>query len=105
MKRPMARVPQIMITGEPTAYHTAKKGYPSKHTLKPCLIHKNGCGPQLKPAVDLGFTLYGGTAIAPRLGYKTSVDFDIFSEKPLNRDAIQTAFKFAGHPTVLQDER
>ena len=47
--------------------------------------------PELRRAPGLGFTLYGGTAIALRLGHRTSVDFDFFSDKPLDRDAIQAA--------------
>lgn len=42
--------------------------------------------PELRPAAELGFALYGGTAIALRLGHRHSVDFDFFSEKPLDRD-------------------
>lgn len=60
---------------------------------------------ELGPAVDLGFVLYGGTAIALRLGHRASVDFDFFSEKPLDREAIQSAFAFLAQSTVLQDER
>ncbi|VAW40374.1 hypothetical protein MNBD_DELTA03-369 [hydrothermal vent metagenome] len=33
---------------------------------------------ELELTVDLGFVLYGGTAIALRLGHRTSVDFDFF---------------------------
>lgn len=32
----------------------------------------------------LGFALYGGTAIALRLGHRTSVDFDFFNDRPLD---------------------
>jgi predicted nucleotidyltransferase component of viral defense system len=60
---------------------------------------------ELKPAAELGFVLYGGTAIALRLGHRTSVDFDFFSEKPLAREEIQTTFKFAANSTVLQEGR
>ena len=35
--------------------------------------------PQLGPLADLGFVLYGGTAVALRLGHRSSVDFDFFS--------------------------
>lgn len=61
--------------------------------------------PQLGAIVAMGFVLYGGTAIALRLGHRPSVDFDFFSEKPLDRDAIQAAFPFIAQATVLQDER
>src|SRR5260363_17161 len=50
--------------------------------------------PALRPAADLGFVLYGGTAVALRLGHRASVDFDFFSERPLDRDAIRAAFPF-----------
>jgi hypothetical protein len=57
----------------------------------------------LRPAAGLGFVLYGGTAIALRLGHRQSVDFDFFSEKPLDRDAIKTAFAFVAKSTSIQD--
>jgi hypothetical protein len=38
----------------------------------------------LGPARSLGFVLYGGAAIALRLGHRQSVDFDFFSSRPLN---------------------
>jgi hypothetical protein len=60
--------------------------------------------PQLSATVAMRFVLYGGTAIALRLGHRPSVDFDFFSEKPLDRDAIQAAFPFIPRATVLQDE-
>jgi len=60
--------------------------------------------PELENATNLGFTLYGGTAIALRLGHRDSVDFDFFSEKPLDRDAIKTAFVFMPKSTTLQDQ-
>ncbi|MCK9215746.1 MAG: nucleotidyl transferase AbiEii/AbiGii toxin family protein, partial [Rhodoferax sp.] len=61
--------------------------------------------PALQAAAQLGFALYGGTAIALRLGHRTSVDFDFFSEQPLDRDAIQAAFPFMALSTVLQDRQ
>ena len=59
--------------------------------------------PELRNAPNLEFTLYGGTAIALRLGHRTSVDFDFFSEKPLDREAIKAAFPFLARSTQLQD--
>lgn len=56
--------------------------------------------PELRNAPSLGFTLYGGTAIALRLGHRDSVDFDFFSEKPLDRDAIKAAFPFVEQSTT-----
>ena len=61
--------------------------------------------PRLRATVAMGFVLYGGTAIALRLGHRPSVDFDFFLEKPLDRSAIQAAFPFMPQATVLQDER
>ncbi|MBC7376957.1 MAG: nucleotidyl transferase AbiEii/AbiGii toxin family protein [Burkholderiaceae bacterium] len=60
--------------------------------------------PELRHAPALGFTLYGGTAIALRLGHRASVDFDFFSERPLDREAIKAAFPFAAKSTTLQDQ-
>jgi hypothetical protein len=58
---------------------------------------------ELRNASALGFTLYGGTAIALRLGHRNSVDFDFFSEKPLDRAAIEAAFPFMTRSTTLQE--
>lgn len=60
---------------------------------------------ELRPAAELGFALYGGTAIALRLGHRSSVDFDFFSEKPLDRAALHATFSFISKSTVLQDEQ
>ncbi len=60
--------------------------------------------PELRGAAGLGFTLYGGTAIALRLGHRQSVDFDFFSGKPLDRDAIKTALPFLTKATTIQDK-
>jgi hypothetical protein len=59
--------------------------------------------PELRHTVDLKFTLYGGTAIALRLGHRHSVDFDFFSASPLDRTAIAAAFPFIARATTLQD--
>jgi hypothetical protein len=60
---------------------------------------------ELGAVASMGFVLYGGTAIALRLGHRASVDFDFFSEAPLDRQAIHAAFPFIAQATVLQDER
>lgn len=60
--------------------------------------------PELRNAPNLGFTLYGGTAIALRLGHRDSIDFDFFSEKSLDRDALKRAFPFITQSTTLQDQ-
>lgn len=61
--------------------------------------------PELRPATELGFVLYGGTAIALRLGHRPSVDFDFFGEAPLDRGAIRAAFPFMARATVVQDAK
>lgn len=58
--------------------------------------------PLLQPALNLGFTLYGGTAIALRLGHRQSVDFDFFSDQPLDRQAIGAAMPFVLQATKLK---
>lgn len=60
--------------------------------------------PELHAAIRLGFVLYGGTAIALRLGHRQSVDFDFFTEKPLDKASLYTAIPFLQQSTVLQDE-
>lgn len=60
--------------------------------------------PELCPTGQLGLVLYGGTAIALRLGHRSSVDFDFFTDQPLDRIAIHTAFSFLDRSQVLQDQ-
>ena len=57
----------------------------------------------LNGAANLGFVLYGGTAIALRLGHRQSVDFDFFCETPLDRVAIAQAMPFIARSTAIQD--
>lgn len=59
--------------------------------------------PELRPVQQHGYVLYGGTAIALRLGHRQSVDFDFFSSRPVNRDALRQALPFLKQSTVLQD--
>ena len=40
------------------------------------------------------FTLYGGTALALRLGHRVSVDFDFFSDKPFDPDQLAQAVPY-----------
>ena len=60
--------------------------------------------PSLMPARQLGLVLYGGTAIALRLGHRPSIDFDFFSAEPLDRNKIHAIFPFMAEAVVLQDE-
>lgn len=59
--------------------------------------------PRLAPAGKLGFVLYGGTAIALQVGHRSSVDFDFFSDCPLSRHDVASAFSFPENFTLLQD--
>jgi hypothetical protein len=59
--------------------------------------------PQLAGSVGLGLVLYGGTAVALRLGHRSSVDFDFFTERPLDREALRRAFEFVDRSKVIQD--
>jgi hypothetical protein len=60
--------------------------------------------PLLAPSVEIGLVLYGGTAAALRLGHRTSIDFDFFTEKPLNREELALGFEFLGRSQVIQDQ-
>ena len=59
--------------------------------------------PELRPVTTLGFVLYGGTAVALRLGHRQSIDFDFFSEKNLDKEALQQALPFLNQARLLQD--
>lgn len=61
--------------------------------------------PLLAPGVELGLVLYGGTAAALRLGHRKSIDFDFFTEKPLNRDELRRNFAFLNRSKVIQDRQ
>jgi len=77
-------------------------------TFTPCMdilpAGQRALWSELHRAPHLGFTLYGGTAIALRLGHRDSVDFDFFSENELDRTAINTAFPFIAQSITLQDQ-
>lgn len=60
--------------------------------------------PELSNAAHLGFVLYGGTAVALRLGHRPSVDFDFFAEKQLDREAIEGALPFVTQSISIQDK-
>jgi Nucleotidyl transferase AbiEii toxin, Type IV TA system len=59
---------------------------------------------ELRLASNLGFVLYGGTAIALRLGHRPSVDFNFFADRPLDKAALQKAFPFIKQSSVIQDQ-
>jgi hypothetical protein len=60
--------------------------------------------PKLSFTRTLGFTLYGGTAIAVQLGHRISVDFDFFHRANLNRGQIFELAPSLVGATVIQDE-
>jgi len=59
--------------------------------------------PLLVAAQYAGFVLYGGTAVALRLGHRQSIDFDFFSHKPLNKSLIYKIMPILADATVIQD--
>lgn len=60
--------------------------------------------PLLKPTAALGFVLYGGTAVALRLGHRQSIDFDFFTERDLEVDRLFDAMPLLKTATVIQQE-
>jgi len=56
----------------------------------------------LNPAAKMGFTLYGGTAIALQLGHRQSVDFDLFTDRNLSESAILREMPFLNLAQVIQ---
>jgi len=50
------------------------------------------------------FVLYGGTALALRLGHRTSEDFDFFSNRPFSPDALLKTVGFMSDAEVRQLE-
>ena len=59
--------------------------------------------PELK-ATPNQFTLYGGTALALRLGHRTSVDFDFFSQASFDPDRLFSAVPYLAGSRVIQRE-
>ncbi len=53
-------------------------------------------------AIPADFVLYGGTAIALRLGHRGSVDFDFFSSRAHPPAELQRQVAFAGASQTLQ---
>ena len=59
--------------------------------------------PALRDVKALGWVLYGGTAIALRLGHRASVDFDFFNDRPLDRPRLAAACPALARSAVLQE--
>ena len=54
--------------------------------------------------VPAGFVLYGGTALALRLGHRESVDFDFFTSRSFRSLELRSAMPFLEDGTVAQGE-
>jgi hypothetical protein len=50
------------------------------------------------------FVLYGGTAVALHLGHRQSIDFDFFSNQPLDLNTSLLAIPFLANAKVTQRE-
>lgn len=59
--------------------------------------------PDLSGTVSLGYVLYGGTAAALRFGHRSSIDFDFFTDRPLDRPSLFETIPFLNQSTVIQD--
>ena len=51
------------------------------------------------------FVLYGGTALALRLGHRQSIDFDFFTAEEFAPDALLRTLPDGASATLLQSER
>jgi hypothetical protein len=58
---------------------------------------------ELRPVQQHGYVLYGGTAIALRLGHRQSVDFDFFSAQRVDAQRLRAALPFVKAATVRQE--
>jgi hypothetical protein len=60
--------------------------------------------PALRAVTDLDFVLYGGTAIALRLGHRISVDFDFFTVGDFDPFTLRGQLPFLESAGALQSE-
>lgn len=51
------------------------------------------------------FILYGGTALALRLGHRKSVDFDFFSPKPFDPEELYKSIPYLQNSKILQKSK
>lgn len=61
--------------------------------------------PDLKPIQSFGFVLYGGTAIALRLGHRPSVDFDFFNSADVDPSRLRAMLPFLQTSEVIQEHK
>jgi hypothetical protein len=52
----------------------------------------------------MGYCLYGGTALALRYGHRPSVDFDFFSDRPLDKNRLEISLPWLTAATVLRND-
>ena len=60
--------------------------------------------PRLAPLKDMGYCLYGGTALALRFGHRRSMDFDFFTGRTLDRKSLEATLPWFPSGTVLRAE-
>jgi hypothetical protein len=60
--------------------------------------------PRLAATVALGLVLYGGTAVALRLGHRTSVDFDFFTDVSIDGKNFFSGMPFLKDAEIIQAE-
>lgn len=58
---------------------------------------------ELSPLREMGFVLYGGTALALRYGHRVSIDYDFFIEKPLDKETLRKVIPILNSAQSLQD--
>ena len=51
------------------------------------------------------FVLYGGTALALHLGHRVSVDFDFFSNRPIDSTKLESELPFLKDARIVQREK
>jgi hypothetical protein len=76
-------------------------------TFEPCLDILPPAQQRLWPELSQtpqGFTLYGGTAIALRLGHRPSVDFDFFANTPFTPNALLEQVRYLRGAIVRRSE-
>ena len=62
--------------------------------------------PELAPTKDLGYVLYGGTAIALHLGNRRSVDFDFFSDRQfLPHEVLAERMPFLDNAAIMRIDK
>ncbi|NNN21234.1 MAG: nucleotidyl transferase AbiEii/AbiGii toxin family protein [Acidimicrobiales bacterium] len=73
---------------------------PYREILPP---EQNSLWSDLSIVTGLGFVLYGGTAIALRLGHRQSVDFDFFTENDFDTGQLANKIPFFRESTIIQN--